>query len=218
MKSFWHKLISIIDTPLWLEILFAVLLILRIPSFFEPYYYGDEMIYLALGEGIRQGVPLYSGLHDNKPPLLYLTAAIAGNLFWFKAILALWSLITVYGFWKLVNYLYPKKESLHKISTIIFGLLTTLPLLEGNTVNAELFMIGPVIFAFWIILSKANTLKNLFLAGVLFSIASLFKTPAAFDILGIVAFWLIFLEKKSFTDFIKKSFYLFLGFIIPISL
>ena len=122
MKSFWHKLISIIDTPLWLEIFFAVLLLLRIPSFFEPYYYGDEMIYLALGEGVRQGIPLYSGLHDNKPPLLYLTAAIAGNLFWFKVILAFWSLITVYGFWKLINHLYPKKESLHKISTIIFGL------------------------------------------------------------------------------------------------
>src|SRR3989339_506559 len=221
MKSFWHKLISIIDTPLWLEIFFAVLLLLRIPSFFEPYYYGDEMIYLALGEGVRQGIPLYSGLHDNKPPLLYLTAAIAGNLFWFKVILAFWSLITVYGFWKLINHLYPKKESLHKISTIIFGLLTTLPLLEGNTVNAELFMIGPVIFAFWIILSKVNNFKNLTIAGSLFSIAALFKIPAAFDILGIVIFWLIYTRSTSsgqVFEFIKKSFYLFLGFIIPIGL
>lgn len=216
--STWNGLIAIIDTPLWLEIFFAVLLILRIPSFFEPYYYGDEMIYLSLGEGVRQGVPLYSGLHDNKPPLLYLTAAIAGNLFWFKVILAFWSLITVYGFWKLINHLFPKKESLHKISTLIFGLLTTLPLLEGNTVNAELFMIGPVIFAFWILLSKINNFRNVFISGILFSIAALFKIPAAFDILGIVVFWLIFVERKTFLDFIKKSFYLFIGFIIPIGL
>lgn len=216
--KWWNKIISVIDTPLWLEIFFAILLILRIPSFFEPYYYGDEMIYLALGEGIRQEVPLYSGLHDNKPPLLYLTAGLAGNLFWFKVILAFWSIITVYAFWKLVTYLFPKKTNLHKISTIIFGLLTTLPLLEGNTVNAELFMIGPVIFAFWILLSKVNNFKNLFLAGVLFSIASLFKIPAAFDILGILTFWLIFTNKKSFFDFVKKSFFLFLGFIIPIGL
>jgi hypothetical protein len=122
------KIIAKIDTPLWLEILFAVLLILRIPSFFEPYYYGDEMIYLTLGEGVRQGVPLYLGLHDNKPPLLYLTAAAAGNLFFFKVILAFWSLITVYGFWKLVSSIFPEKKNLHKISTIIFGLFTTLPL------------------------------------------------------------------------------------------
>lgn len=218
MRALWNKLISIIDTPLWLEIFFAIILILRIPSFFEPYYYGDEMIYLALGEGIRQGIPLYSGLHDNKPPLLYLTAAIAGNLFWFKVILAFWSLITIYGFWKLISHFYPKKEKLHKVSTIIFGLLTTLPMLEGNTVNAELFMIGPVIFAFWIIFSKTNNFKNLFLSGLLFSIAALFKIPAAFDILAIVAFWLIFIDKKSFTDFVKKSFYLFIGFLIPIGL
>ncbi|MDP3917665.1 MAG: hypothetical protein Q8Q30_00620, partial [Candidatus Woesebacteria bacterium] len=105
----WKKLITIIDTPLWLEIFFAILLILRVPSFFEPYYYGDEMIYLALGEGVRQGIPLYLGLHDNKPPLLYLTAAISGNLFIFKVILAFWSIATVYIFWKLVKHLFPKQ-------------------------------------------------------------------------------------------------------------
>jgi len=210
----YNKLISIIDTPLWLEIFFAVLLILRIPSFFEPYYYGDEMIYLALGEGVRQGIPLYLSLHDNKPPLLYLTAAIAGNLFIFKVILAFWNLITVYGFWKLVKHLFPQARRLQNISTVIFGLLTTLPLFEGNTINAELFMIGPIIFAFWILLSKENNIKNLLISGSLFSMAALFKIPAAFDILGLLTFWLIYSHK----EFIKKSFFLSLGFIIPVGL
>lgn len=212
------KMIAKIDTPLWLEIFFAVLLLLRIPSFFEPYYYGDEMIYLSLGEGVRQGLPLYLKLHDNKPPLLYLTAAAAGNLFFFKVILAFWSLITVYGFWKLVSSLFPEKKTLHKVSTIIFGLLTTLPLLEGNTVNAELFMIGPIIFAFWILLTKKNNFKNVFLSGTLISISALFKIPAAFDILGIVVFWTIFIKKENLKEFFKKSIYLFLGFTIPIAL
>lgn len=214
MRSLWHKLISMIDTPLWLEIFFAILLILRIPSFFEPYYYGDEMIYLALGEGVRQGIPLYLGLHDNKPPLLYLTAAISGNLFIFKVILAFWSIATVYIFWKLVKHLFPQARRLQNISTIIFGLLTTLPLFEGNTVNAELFMIGPIILAFWILLSKNNNIKNLLLSGSLFGIAALFKIPAAFDILSLLAFWLIYSHK----EFIKKSFFLSLGFIIPVGL
>ena len=220
MRHLWNKLISIIDTPLWLEIFFAVLLILRIPSFFEPYYYGDEMIYLALGEGVRQGIPLYLGLHDNKPPLLYLTAAIAGNLFIFKVILAFWSLITVYGFWKLVKHLFPKNIKLQNISTVLFGLLTTLPLFEGNTVNAELFMIGPVIFAIWIILSKTNNFKNLFIAGSLFSVAALFKIPAAFDILGIVAFWVIYprFNLVGIKEFFRKSIILAIGFTVPIGL
>lgn len=220
IKSAWNKLISVIDTPLWLEIFFALLLILRIPSFFEPYYYGDEMIYLALGEGVRQGVPLYLSLHDNKPPLLYLTAAISGNLFVFKAILAFWSIITVYVFWKLVVHLFPTRKLLHKISTVIFGVLTTIPLLEGNTVNAELFMIGPVIIAFWILLSKKDTFWNLFISGALISIAALFKIPAAFDILGIVVFWAIYTKFtwSGINELIRKSVILGLGFAVPIGL
>jgi hypothetical protein len=220
MRKYWDKLISVIDTPLWLEYFFLFLIILRIPSFFEPYYYGDEMIYLALGEGIRQGIPLYLSLHDNKPPLLYITAAISGNLFIFKAILAFWDLLTVYGFWKLVKHLFPKNIKLQNISTIIFGLFTTLPLLEGNTVNAELFMIGPVIFALWILLSKAATLKNIFISGTLFSVAALFKIPAAFDILGIIFFWAIYTKLKinDIKEFLRKSVILSAGFIFPILL
>lgn len=216
----WNKLISIIDTPIWLEIFFVVLIVLRIPSFFEPYYYGDEMIYLTLGEGIRQGIPLYSGLHDNKPPLLYLVAAISGNLFVFKAILAFWNILTVYGFWKLAKHLFPKNTALQNISTVIFGILTTIPLFEGNIANAELFMICPVIFAFWVLLSKPASPKNSFVSGVLFSIAALFKIPAAFDILGIIVFWLIYtkLNFKSVKEFLTKSVFLALGFIIPIAL
>ncbi|MBU0569909.1 hypothetical protein KKB40_03950, partial [Patescibacteria group bacterium] len=125
--------------PKWLFALLVVVFIFRIPSFFEPYSYGDEMIYLSLGEAIRRGIPLYSQIHDNKPPLLYVLAGIAGSLFWFKAILAIWHLVTVFLFWKLVKTLFPsgpgqrpKEKSLHTISTIIFAILTTIPLLEGN--------------------------------------------------------------------------------------
>ncbi len=224
MKILWNKLISVIDTPIWLEFFFLFLIIVRIPSFFEPYYYGDEMIYLAIGEGMRQGIPLYLSLHDNKPPLLYLTAAISGNLFIFKAILAFWNLLTVYGFWKLAKHLFPKNKTLQNISTILFGLLTTLPLFEGNTVNAELFMITPIIFAFLLLLSKKNTVKNLIISGVLFSVGALYKIPAAFDIFAIIAYWIICLNwtkdtfVKEIINFIKKTFFLSLGFIIPIAL
>lgn len=214
----WNKLISVIDTPLWLEYFFVLLIILRIPSFFEPYYYGDEMIYLALGEGIRHGIPLYLNLHDNKPPLLYITAAISGNLFIFKAILAFWNLLTVYGFWKLAKYFFPKNTALQNVSTVLFGILTTIPLFEGNIVNAELFMITPVIFGFLTLLSKPNNFKNLFISGVLFSTGALFKIPAAFDILAIITFWLIY-TKLNFTDikdFLRKVVVLSLGFLTPI--
>ena len=81
---------TITITPLWILILFAI--ILRIPSLFEPYWYGDEAIYLTLGEGIRHNLVLYRDIFDHKPPLIYLIAAAAGSLYWFKLILLVWSI------------------------------------------------------------------------------------------------------------------------------
>lgn len=212
------QLISKIDTPLWLEIFLAVIIILRIPSFFEPFNYGDEMIYLTLGQGIRQGVPLYLGLHDNKPPLLYIMAAIAGNLFWFKVLLATFNLVAIYLFWKLATLLSPKNKLFQKVSTIIFGIFSTFPLLEGNIANAENFMAVPILLAMVFVFSKKDSFKNVFIIGFLFSLASLFKIVAAFDILGLIAFWLIFTKKKDLAVLIKKIAYLSIGFVIPIGI
>ena len=72
-----HELLDKANVTNWLGILLFITLILRIPSFFEPYFYGDEMIYLSIGQGIRKGLDLYTQIFDNKPPLIYLTAAIA---------------------------------------------------------------------------------------------------------------------------------------------
>ena len=216
MKKFLDK----IHTPNWLTWLLAAMLLLRIPSFFEPFYYGDEMIYLALGVGIRQGIPLYSGLHDNKPPLLYLLAALAENVFWFRVILAFWCLVTIVLFWHLSKTLFPQKKSLQKVSTVIFAILTTIPLLEGNIPNAELFMIGPVIAAFNLLLSQKASIKKVFFAGLLFSFAALFKVPSMFDMGTIVLFWIILssFKKTEIAAVIKKSAVLLAGFVLPIAL
>ena len=218
------KLLKFLHTPMWLFLLLCLILVLRIPSFFEPYSYGDEMIYLALGEAIRQGVPLYSGIHDNKPPLLYILAAISGSLFWFKAILAIWNLITIFVFWKLTETLFPKKEGLQKIATFIFAVLTTVPLFEGNIVNSELFMIGLTILGFYLLLKngkkrKKLTPKIIFTAGLLFSGATLFKIPAAFDVPAIIFLWIVSFKKynsKNIKSLVKNSFVLCLGFSAPI--
>lgn len=216
MKNFLEK----IHIPHWLTILLAIVLILRIPSFFEPYAYGDEMIYLSMGQAIRHGEVLYRDIHDNKPPLLYVIAAIAGSLFWFKVILAFWMLATIVIFWKLTTAIFPKDKHLDKAATIIFAVLTTLPFLEGNTVNAELFMIGPTIFAFYLLLTKKLNFKNLFSSGLLFSVSTLFKIPAAFDIPDIVFFWVIIngLRFKNLKEVIKNTIVIAMGYLLPILL
>lgn len=207
-------------TPVWLTILIGIVLLLRIPSFFEPFAYGDEMIYLTLGEGVRQSLTLYKDVYDNKPPLLYLLAAVAGNVFWFKAILGFWSILTLILFWKLTKALFPNKEKLQKISTVIFGLLTTLPLLEGNIANAEIFMIGPIIAAFLLLFTRKLDFKNIFAAGALFGAATLFKMPAAFDLPVIIVYWLLTagLKRDDLRITLRRSIFLTAGFLTPIAL
>ncbi|OGM03154.1 hypothetical protein A2115_01400 [Candidatus Woesebacteria bacterium GWA1_41_8] len=213
------KLLNKLRAPGWLVLVFALVIILRIPSFFEPFSYGDEMIYLTLGEAIKRGMVLYRDIHDNKPPLLYILAAVAGNVFWFRAILAAWSLATIFLFWKLSEALFPHKKSFQRVATIIFAILYTLPLFEGQVANAEVFMIGPIIAGFLILFTKAVNTKNLFFAGGLFSVATLFKFPAAFDLPVILVFWLIFLDiKRLWRDWVRKSLPFVAGFLAPIAL
>ena len=80
-------------------------------------------------------------------------------------------------------------------------------------------MIGPVIAAFLILFSRKLNYRKIFLAGALFSIAALFKIPAAFDMAVIVAFWLITanFNKEGIKKIIKKTFILAFGFILPIA-
>ena len=222
IEAFWNKLHKIGDflhlpnIPGWLLGILALVFILRIPSFFEPYYYGDEMIYMTLGQGVRQGEVLYKNLHDNKPPLLYLTAALSGNLFWFKVILTFWVIVTIVLFYKLTKVLLKGNSKAQKAATLIFALLTSLPLLEGLTVNSELFMIVFTIGAFLILLKDNLKAKNVFAAGALLGFGSLFKIPAAFDAPIIVFYWIITLGFKQWKTILKNTLILVLGFAMPL--
>lgn len=205
-----------IRLPTWVIGLLAFIIILRVPSVLEPYFYGDEMIYLSLGQGVRQGLSLYKEIHDNKPPLLYLTAAIAGNIFWFKILLAAVNLLSIVLFYKLSVHFFQKNVKAQKISTILFAIFTTIPLLEGNIVNAELFMIAFSLGGLLILLKNKLNFKHVYLAGVLFGIGTLFKVPAMFDMPVIIVFWLIMEGFSDWKSLLKKSLFLTAGFATPI--
>src|SRR3990167_1716280 len=215
-----NKILDKIHAPGWVVLILAIIFLFRIPTFLEPYHYGDEMIYLNLGEAARRGMVLYRDIHDNKPPLLYLIAGLAGNLFLFRAILAGWMMATTILFWRLAEALFPKNSLIVKVSTVAFALLTTLPLLEGRIPNAELFMLAPTMAAFLILLTQKLSAKNLFIAGIFFSISTLFKVPAVFDIGAIVFLWLVAikLRGKNIAKVAVQTAILFAGFAIPILL
>ena len=183
---------------------------LRMPTLFEPHWYGDEGIYLTVGHALRQGVELYSGIHDNKPPLLYLMAALAdGNQFWFRFITLVWVVATVAVFWQLTRKWFTNtKQAVW--TTIIFALLTSIPLIEGNIANAELYFLLLTVGAFYWLYQGRSTLVG----GLLLGVGALFKMPALLEVGVWPLFWLLTIEKGWF----KKSVLVGIGAILPVAI
>lgn len=212
----------------WLVWLLILIILLRLPSLFEPFTYADEGIYLTLGQALRQGLVWYRDIHDNKPPMLYLLAALAGDFPTYRLLLFFWGLATIFVFFKLSQLLFPKNKSAIIVSTATFTLLTSTHTFEGNIGNAENFMLLPTIIAFFFILKTVDktvinhkfvkSLSIWFLVGVLFSLATLLKVPAAFDFVAALVFILLMAEKKNYKLLITNYFLLLLGFILPILL
>lgn len=191
---FFHKIST------GLAILLFLAFLLRVPTLFEPYWHGDEGIYLTLGMAMRKGLVFYSQIHDNKPPLLYLLAGISASQFWFRFILLWWNLASVYVFYLLSGNIF-KKEKIALISTLLFTFLTATQ--EGNIPNAEIFMILPTTLAMFLIYKTINNKNYYFLAGVLFSIALLFKVPGGFSFAAAVCF-LLFTQDLEIKLLLKK--------------
>ena len=117
----------------------TIFTILRFPSLFEPYWYGDEGIYQAIGKALRLGIPLYDGVWDNKPPLLYVLYAIAdGDQFTVRLLSLIVGIISVALFFKLSSLLVKNIRVVY-VLTILFAVLFASPYLEGNIANAENF-------------------------------------------------------------------------------
>jgi hypothetical protein len=209
-----------------LIVLSLLFLFLRLPSVFEPYWYGDEGIYLTLGEGIRKGLVLYSQIHDNKPPTLYYLAAIGNTVAGFRILLFLWMIPTVYAF-NLLAKKFIKGTSLWTI-TFLFVILSSVPFLEGNIANAEVFMLLPTILGVLFFLNAKKSL-DYFLPTFLLGFAFTIKSPVLFEFGFLFLFLLCeklgLFEKLTFKEILPKLrshimdfFYFILGFIFPITL
>lgn len=191
-----------------LLVLFLLIIILRLPNFFEPYWYGDEAIYLTLGNALREGGQLYTTIIDHKTPLIYYLAMVP-NQFYFRLLNLAWMLVTTAFFYKFAKTLF-QKTAPTIIASLVMVLLTTLPWLEGHIPNGELFvmgfvMVGAVLFSrssVWrefFAKSKSNptqaTLRDytwLAGAGFMMGLGILTKVPALLDVAAFLSiFWLL---------------------------
>jgi len=177
---------------LWLGLGLAGLItvLLRIPSLFEPYSYADEGIYLVLGKAFREGLVFYKDMHDNKPPLLYVTAGLAGSLQMFRIFLLAGNLINLWLIWLLAKKLFKNKFFPVVVSSLIFAVVSSLTFWEGNIANGENFMIIPFTAAVYVLLLGLEKKKKrlFFASGLLVSMGFLFKVPVMFDLAGLGLF------------------------------
>src|SRR3972149_9250866 len=87
----------------WLALIWAGVIFLRIPSLFEPFWYGDEAIYLVIGQKILGGGLMYVDIFDHKTPGIYYLAAatirILGASIWsWRFLLMIWTIASLATF------------------------------------------------------------------------------------------------------------------------
>lgn len=203
-----------------LALLLLLVVILRIPNFFEPYWYGDEAIYLTIGNAMRNGARLYTEIVDHKTPLIYYFASVGSQLN-FRVVFIFWMLLATTAFYSLACKLFTNKTSLY-VASFIFAILTSLPLLEGNIPNGELFVIGFVLFGFWAlsktkyfqhflewetVSSKSHSVIWLVVSGIFFGLGVLTKVPAILDVAAVLTMGWFMIANSFFTHKLNQKFY-----------
>lgn len=203
----------------WLLLILALTFIFRLPSLFEPHRYADEDIYFALGMAMRRGLNFYKDIHDNKPPLIYVLAGLAGSVFLLRLILLVWHGVNIFLFYFLAKEIFPKKKKwLILGTTAFFSFLTTIPAFEGNIANGEIFMIMPATAGAYLLWKNRKKTKGaqFFWAGILFALAFLFKVPIMFDLAGIMLFLLLFVRVRPLRSDRQKRVGPFRNLIFPV--
>lgn len=173
-----------------LLILCLIFFLLRLPSLFEPNWYGDEGIYQSIGFSIRAGRQFYTGVWDNKPPLLFVIYALAnGDQFLARSFSLLFGLGAVVSYFLLSSKVFLNK-SVSIFTTFIFVLLFGLPIIEGNIANSENYMLLPILvsanLAYPVLILFDTKLKKyqivrLFISGMILSLSFLIKIVSVFD-------------------------------------
>src|SRR3989344_181139 len=199
-----------------LSLILFLTFIFRFPSLFEPFWYGDEGIFAAVGRNLNHGGVLYQTAWDNKPPMIYLTYAtifkfFGVSMFSLRMVTIVVVLATATVIYEIGVATIGVKRAL--FAAFIFGLLTCLRLIEGNLALTEIFMILPISLAMMITIKRKFDHLSLFAGGFLIALASLYKQVGAFEAAALGIF--IFLWEKDFLTFVKKGFLLSVGFAIP---
>ena len=201
----------------WLLVIILLLtFLLRFPSLFEPFWYGDEGIFAAVARNLNLGGVLYETAWDNKPPMIYLPYQAIFNvfgvsMFWLRLVTIVVVLATATIIYEIAQATIGVRRAL--AAAAIFGFLTSLRIIEGNLALTEIFMILPITLAMMIAIKRKFDYASLFFGGALFAIGSLYKQVGVLEAAALGIY--LFLVTDKFLEFFKKGLVLTAGFLVP---
>lgn len=205
---------------IFLFVLFFVLLIVSCTEVIGRLFYElheianfDTGLYYTVGKGITHGIEPYSGLYENKPPMIFLLSALSYKItggFYLVNIFSFLSFIVILVAPAACFFtLYAKEKSYKSFLTgcIALALSTVFMCYAENRsgeVQIEAFGAAALIISFCALTFiynkdvKIND-KYVIIAGIFLGIATMFKEP--FSIVGVACF-LYFVQKPR--DFLTR--------------
>ncbi len=210
-KSFSNLFSNVLKSNSFFWFLVVILTVfLRIPSLFEGWWYGDENIYGAVGQGIVNGKMLYVDVWDNKPPLIYLiyglNSLFFGTSLWSLRIFNLFlAVLGTVSFFQITSF-FNLSRRVRQFFTLIYILLSTV-YFEGTILNGENIFVPLILTGFWLIYgtlqTRIKTEKSenwfdwqLILGAVFWSCAILVKVHALVEISVLLLIFLVILVKE----------------------
>src|SRR5229473_230870 len=175
----------------WFIVISGAFVLLRIPSFIEPPWYSDAGTYADIGWALNHGARLYVDVWDNKPPGIYwLSALLVGHL-QVAIAMPLASMLSTGVAAVCVASIGRRVggAGVGTIAALSYVVVASLPNLDGDLFNAELFGATFVAAAIAIVVHSSRP-RWLIVAGALAGLALLFKGVFAADlvvVMGIAA-------------------------------
>lgn len=169
----------------------TLLLVLRLPSLFEPHWYTDEAGYATVAWQMMHGKVLFLTTWNNKPPLLFwiyqLGLLISGpNEFGIHLLSTLTEAAALVGTWVLARgYLGPRRVW---IAMLLAAFFLATPVFNGDLALPENLLIG---FTVWGMVAVVSAMRapgarratlTAAVAGVLFAAAMLVQQSALADL------------------------------------
>lgn len=190
---------------------FILLAVLRFPSFVQDFMDSDEAVYATVGMSVLHGEQPYRDAVERKTPLIYYTYASVfalfgeGNMLAVHVFVAIWVAITALILLLIARDLLGDEQKFETAPywvALSYLTFSSFYHFEWQAANCEMMLDLPLALGFLTVLQARHTksILKLFIAGVCFGVAFLYKQPALLPfIAALLASLLMFIKSNGFS-------------------